>query len=137
MFKSLFSKQKWLIEKLPSYKMDTDELVRELLFSVFLYNVEERKVLDLFPWDEDAGSKVVKKEIDECLLWIKEKRPLLVDKINTLSEEFPDVPEDSTLWKFVNENHIGDILGLQQTLRQKDQTVLKSIIGFLDHLVEI
>lgn len=137
MIKTLFSKQKWILDRLPTRKMDTDELIRELIFNVFIHHIEERGLLTRFPWDEDEGSREVKKQIDFCYTWIKQKRPLLVDKIDLLNKEFPDVPEDESLWKFVNENHIGEIVELQDSLLAQDKHVLKTIIGFQEYMIEI
>ena len=137
MIKTLFSKQRWIVDQLPKEKMNSDDLIREILFNILVDHIENKGLLIKFPWDEDEGSKDIKKEIDFCYSWIKEKRPLLVDKINTLNNEVPDVPEDETLWKFVNENHIGELMENQKLLADKDSQVLKSIIGFREYLIEI
>lgn len=137
MIKTLFSKQRWIVDQLPKEKMDSDELIRQILFNIFVDHIENKELLTKFPWDDDEGSKQIKKEIDFCYSWIKEKRPLSVEKINTLNNEFPDVPEDETIWKFVNENHIGELLENQKILSEKDNQVLKSIIGFREYLIEL
>jgi len=137
MIKTLFSKQKWLIQSLPNSKMESDDLVRELLFLILVDSVENKRLLERFPWDLDEGSQKLKSQIENAYSWIKEKRPLLENKIEQLEVDFPSVPEDENLWKFVNENHIGDIIAAQQTLREKDQTVLKTIIDFREHLIEL
>jgi hypothetical protein len=137
MIKTLFSKQKWLIQSLPNSKMESDDLVRELLFLILVDHVENKRLLERFPWDLDEGSQKLKSQIENAYSWIKEKRPLLENKIEQLEVDFPSVPEDENLWKFVNENHIGDIIAAQQTLREKDQTVLKTIIDFREHLIEL
>lgn len=137
MIKSLFSKQKWLIQSLPSSKIESDDLIRELLFLILVDSVETKGLLERFPWDLDEGSQKVKSQIENCYAWIKDKRPLLVNKIEQLENEFPSVAEDETLWKFVNENHIGEIVTSQKLLREKDQNVLKTIIDFREHLIEL
>jgi hypothetical protein len=137
MIKTLFSKQKWLIQSLPNSKMESDDLIRELLFLILVDSVENKGLLERFPWDLDEGSEKVKSQIENAYSWIKEKRPLLVNKIEQLEVDFPSVPEDENLWKFVNENHIGDIISAQNILREKDQTVLKTIIDFREHLIEL
>lgn len=137
MIKTLFSKQRWIVDQLPKEKMNSDDLIREILFNILVDHIENKEILTKFPWDEDEGSKEVKKEIDFCYSWIKDKRPLLVDKINTLNNEFPEVPENDNLWKFVNENHIGELMENQKLLADKDSQVLKSIIGFREYLIEI
>jgi hypothetical protein len=137
MFKTLFSKQKWLIQSLPISKMESDDLIRELLFTILVNHVENKGLLQCFPWDLDEGSGKLKSQIENCYSWIKEKRPLLEDKIQQLKDNFPFVSEDENLWKFVNENHIGDIINTQQILREKDLTVLKTIIELREHLIEI
>ena len=137
MIKTLFSKQKWLIQSLPNSKMESDDLIRELLFTILVNHVEKKGLLESIPWDLDEGSEELKRQIESCYSWIKEKRPLLVNKIEQLKEDFPSVPEDENLWKFVNENHIGELNKTQQLLHEKDQTVLKTIIEFREHLIEI
>lgn len=117
--------------------MNSDDLIREILFNIFVDHIDNKELLNKFPWDEDEGSKEIKKEIDFCYSWIKDKRPLLVEKINTLNNEFPEVPEDDNLWKFVNENHIGELMENQKLLADKDSQVLKSIIGFREYLIEL
>lgn len=137
MIKTLFSKQRWLINKLPIEKMNADDLIREVLFSVFIDQIENKQLLTKFAWDDDEGSRAIRKEIDFCYSWIREKRPLSVEKINTLNDEFPDVPEDDNIWKFVNENHIGELMENRKILSEKDNQVLKSIIGFREYLLEL
>ena len=137
MIKTLFSKQRWIIDKLPKEKMNADDLIREIIFNVFIDQIDNKELLSKFSWDDDEGSKAIKKEIDFCYSWITEKRPLSVDKINTLNNEFPDVPEDDSIWKFVNENHIGELMENQKILSEKDNQVLKSIIGFREYLIEL
>jgi hypothetical protein len=137
MIKTLFSKQRWIIDKLPKEKMNADDLIREIMFNVFIDQIDNKELLSKFSWDDDEGSKAVKKEIDICYSWITEKRPLSIDKINTLNNEFPDVPEDDSIWKFVNENHIGELMENQKILFEKDNQVLKSIIGFRKYLIEL
>lgn len=137
MINVLFSKQKWLIQSLPNSKMESDDLIRELLFLILVNHVETKGLLDSFPWDLDEGSQKIKSQIENCYSWIREKRSLLVNKIEQLKQDFPSVPEDENLWKFVNENHIGEVNKTQESLREKDQTVLKTIIELREHLIEI
>jgi hypothetical protein len=137
MIKTFFSKQRWIIDKLPLEKMNADDLIREVLFNVLTDQIENKQLLSKFSWDNDEGSRAIRKEIDFCYSWIKEKRPLSIEKINTLNDEFPDVPEDDSIWKFVNENHIGELMENQKILFEKDNQVLKSIIGFREYLIEL
>ena len=130
MIKTLFSKQKWLVEALPIAKINSDDLIRELLFLILLDEVENKNLFTRFEWDLDEGSRELKSQIEDCYLWIKEKRILLLSKIENLEKDFPDVPEDENLWKFVNENHIGEIINLRNNLLEKDKNVLKTIIDF-------
>jgi hypothetical protein len=137
MIKTFFSKQRWIIDKLPLEKMNADDLIREVLFNVFTDQIENKQLLSKFSWDDDEGSRAIRKEIDFCYSWIKEKRLLSIEKINTLNDEFPDVPEDDSIWKFVNENHIGELMENQKILFEKDNQVLKSIVGFREYLIEL
>jgi hypothetical protein len=137
MIKTLFSKQKWLVEALPIAKINSDDLIRELLFLILLDEVENKNLFTRFEWDLDEGSRELKSQIEDCYLWIKEKRILLLSKIENLEKDFPDVPEDENLWKFVNENHIGEIINLRNNLLEKDKNVLKTIIDFKEHLIEL
>jgi hypothetical protein len=130
-------KQQWLNNVIPSQKTENDELIRILIFKTFVHFIDEQKGLENVLWDNDEKHKEVKEQMIRLYEWIVEERPLLENKLNQLNQTFPDVPENENIWKFVNENHIEDIISLETILFNRDQIVLKEIIDLRDYMIVI
>lgn len=134
MLKSLFSKQKWLLEKLPIEFISSDDLIRQTVFSILEHFVQDQKGLENNYWSEDDEGESVKEKLEKCYDWVINQRDVLISKIAQLTAEFPEVPENDGLFKFVNENHIQDILKLEKELRDKDDKVLEIILKHREYL---
>jgi hypothetical protein len=116
----------WLNNAIPSEKTENSELIRILIFKTFVHFIDEQK-----------GLEEVKEKMIRLYEWIVEDRPLLENKLNQLNQSFPEVPETENIWKFVNENHIEDIISLEAALFDRDQVALKEIIDLRDYMIVI
>jgi hypothetical protein len=134
MIKPLFSKQKWLLKDIPSKSTSSDDLVRYSLFSILTHFVQEQKGLENNYWTEDDEGESVKEKLEKCYNWIKNDRDVLLSKTDQVQAEFPEVPENDGLFKFINDNHIKDILKLEKELREKDNKVLEIILKYREYL---
>jgi hypothetical protein len=127
----------WLNNAIPSEKTENSELIRILIFKTFVHFIDEQKGLEDVLWDNDEKHKEVKEKMIRLYEWIVEDRPLLENKLNQLNQSFPEVPETENIWKFVNENHIEDIISLEAALFDRDQVALKEIIDLRDYMIVI
>lgn len=137
MIKHLFSKQKWLFKYIPSTKTENEDLIRSVLFGTLVHFVDDQKGFDNVLWTEDEGHKEVHKKLLDAYMWVKEKRSLLVDKIQQMRVSLPCVNENDMLWKYVNENNISEIILLEKKLERMDKDYLKDIIEYSDYLIVI
>lgn len=137
MLHTIFSKQKWLINSIPTKKVDNNDLVKTILFKVVTNFIENEKGLEKVLWDQDEGHKKVLEELMKIYEWITEHRPLLINIINQMEDNFPKIEEHDSLWKFVNNNHIGEIIKLKEKLLETDQNILKDIINIREYLIVI
>lgn len=133
MFKILFSKQKWLINNLPNHKITCDDLVRDCIYNILVHFIEVEQGLDDNYWlDDENGS--VKEKLIKCYKWITEDRLILISKLEQTEKDFPIVPENDNLFKFLNDSHVSDILKLQQELKDRDNNVLDFILKHREYL---
>ena len=134
MLTSLFSGNNLMRGYTPKAESDTSELIRLCLFDTVVKFIKDENALQEVLWECDPSHLSAKQKLLSIYNWIVDERPLLVDKIDQLRDSFPDIEEDSPLWKLENDNHIKDILTSERSMRDKDQSVLKDIIDLRDFL---
>lgn len=137
MLKTLFSKQNWLIKNLPNHKLSCDDLVRECLFNILVHFIDHEKGLEDNYWIEDGDGFDVKEKLLDCYLWITTNRDILVSKLAQTIKDFPDIPENDSLLKFLSEHYVQDVVKIQQELKDKDNNVLDFILKHREYLTTI
>lgn len=134
MLASLFFGNNLVRGYVPKAEPDVSELIRMYLFNSVVTFIRDENALQEVLWECDLSHISAKQKLLSIYNWIVDERPLLVDKIDQLRDSFPDISEDSPLWKHENDSYIRDILILEKSMRDKDQTVLKDIIDLRDYL---
>lgn len=134
MIKTLFSKQNWLIKKLPCKQISNDELIRDCLFNILEHFVENDNGFENNYWFDGDEVNSVKAKLQDCYVWITQEREILLSKLEQTIKDFPDVPENDSLLKFLTDRYVQDVTKLQQELKDKDDAVLETILKHREYL---
>lgn len=134
MIKTLFSKQNWLIKNLSSQKIPNDDLIRDCLFNILVYFVEKEDGFNNNYWFDGDEVSSIKGKLQDCYLWITQDREVLSSKLEQTAKDFPDVPENDSLLKFLTDRYVQDVTKLQQELKDKDNAVLETITKHREYL---
>jgi len=137
MFSLFKNNQRWLVNSIPNRKIEMPDLMRDVLYKMIVHFVEVDNGIDNNIWEDDEGHKSILKRIEDVYYWIKEERPILDNKLNQMWSNFPDVPEEQGLDKFMIEHSLDDILSLQDHMWDRDQKSMKEIIEVRDSLIII
>lgn len=130
----LFSKNKnpWLF----SHCTEKYDIIRDVMYRAVKDFVENDKAFSEVVWTEDEKHKKIKSEFEKIYDWIVDERPLLEDKLHQLEDNYPVIPDDVPLDKFVfvSEKHLEEVFQLQEQIWNTDQHYLKTIIDIRDYL---
>lgn len=137
MFNIFDNHQKWLSNAIPNRKIEIPDLMRDLLYKMITHFVEDDRALEVNVWEEDEGHKEFLRKIENIYFWIREERPLLVNKLMQMWDAFPEISPEQTIDNFLTLNSVSDIMVVQDHLWDLDQKTMKEIVEIRDSLVII
>lgn len=117
--------QKWLENSIPNKKTDNSDLIRDVLYKIVIHFVEDEDGLNAMPWNEDELHKEVLQEVEQIYNWIKEDRPLILNKLRQMWDNCNPLMDASYA-----EVQINDINEVEEYILKMDEKHLSKIVQY-------